>query len=66
MHRTKRDKSGNTPHIVIDELKKRIQPPIISIVDETCKAIQKKGIKRVVLLGTKSTMTTGFYQKNGK
>lgn len=55
--------ASNTPHIVIDDLKRRVQIPIISIVDETCKAIQKKRIKKVALLGTKSTMTAGFYQE---
>lgn len=55
--------ASNTPHIVFDELTKRVNIPMISIVEETCKFIAQKNMKRVGLFGTKSTMTFGFYQK---
>lgn len=58
--------ASNTPHIVYEEIASKINIPIISIVEETCKEIQKKGIKKVGLIGTISTMSNGFYQKVAK
>ncbi len=57
--------ASNTPHIVIDQLDDLVATKIISIVDETCKTIKNSGLKKVGLLGTKSTMSKGFYQKKG-
>jgi aspartate racemase len=54
--------ASNTPHIVFDELQANVNIPLISIVVETVNYIKSKGVKRVALLGTKSTMTSGFYQ----
>lgn len=58
--------ASNTPHIVFDELRARVNIPMISIVEETCKFIAQKNMKRVGLFGTKSTMTSGFYQKTAE
>ena len=58
--------ASNTPHIVFDELKKKVKIPLISIVEETCKEISDKKVKCVGLLGTKSTMNAGFYNKAAK
>ena len=55
--------ASNTPHIVFDRLAERTTIPLISIVEETCKEINYKKMHRVGLFGTKSTMTTGFYNK---
>lgn len=55
--------ASNTPHIVFDNLADKVKIPLISIVEETCKVINVKNIKRVGLLGTKFTMTSGFYNK---
>lgn len=55
--------ASNTPHIVFDKLVERITIPLISIVEETCKVISSKKLQRVVLFGTKSTMTNGFYNR---
>lgn len=57
--------ASNTPHIVYDKLIDKIDLPMISIVEETCKKAQKLNIKTVGLFGTKSTMTNDFYQKTG-
>ena len=51
---------------IIDKLIDKAQVPIISIIDEACKAIKEKGVSRVGLFGTRSTMTNGFYQKKAK
>jgi aspartate racemase len=58
--------ASNTPHIVFDELQKKVSIPLISIVEETCKVISAIKIQRVGLFGTKSTMTAGFYNKAAK
>ncbi|MEE9437577.1 MAG: amino acid racemase [Saprospiraceae bacterium] len=58
--------ASNTPHLVFDKLAKSVDVEMISIVEETCKSISKTGIKKVGLLGTKSTMSKGFYQKVAK
>jgi aspartate racemase len=55
--------ASNTPHIVFDKLIERAAIPLISIVEETCKVISNKKLRRVGLFGTKSTMTNGFYNK---
>ena len=55
--------SANTPHIVFDEVRRRTPLPLISIVEATCRAAQVQGLKKVGLLGTRFTMTAGFYQK---
>jgi aspartate racemase len=54
--------ASNTPHLVFEKLSKSVNVKMISIVEETCKSISKTGIKKVGLLGTKSTMSKGFYQ----
>jgi aspartate racemase len=54
---------ANTAHLFADQLQEKIQLPIIHIGVETAKAINKKGIKKVGLLGTKFTMEMDFYRK---
>ncbi len=55
--------ASNTPHIVFDRIAKRINIPLISIVEETCKVVNAEKLQRVGLFGTKFTMTNGFYDK---
>ena len=55
--------AANTPHIVFDELQRRCRIPLVSIVEATCDKARDLGLKRVALLGTRFTMTGGFYQK---
>ena len=54
--------AANTPHIVFAELQRRSKIPLISIVEATCDKARDLGLKRVALLGTRFTMTGGFYQ----
>jgi len=58
--------ASNTPHLVFDKLANSVSVKMISIVEETCKSISETGLKKVGLLGTKSTMSKGFYQKTGE
>lgn len=55
--------ASNTPHIVFDQLAELVTVPLISIVEETCKVLSDNGVNKVGLLGTRSTMTGGFYQE---
>lgn len=53
---------SNTPHIIADGIRTRINIPLINIAEETAKEISKHNIKKVGLLGTKFTMENTFYQ----
>lgn len=55
--------TSNTPHLVFDELQAEVAVKLISIVEETSKQMVNSATKKVGLLGTKSTMTKGFYQR---
>lgn len=53
--------TANTPHIVFDEVQQRSRIPLISIVEATCEKVQKLGLKKVGLFGTRFTMQAKFY-----
>lgn len=55
--------ASNTPHLVFDELSKRVRTRMVSIVDSTISYAQSKGSKRLGLFGTISTMEGEFYHK---
>lgn len=55
--------ASNTPHRVYSEITSLTKLPLISIVEETKKNIVKKGLNKLVLLGTQFTMSSDFYQK---
>jgi len=53
----------NTIHLVSDHITNSVSIPFLHIADATGEAIQKKGLKKVALLGTKFTMQKDFYTK---
>jgi aspartate racemase len=53
---------ANTAHFIADKLEKEIGLPIIHIATATAMEIQKKGLKKVGLLGTKFTMELDFFK----
>ena len=57
---------ANTAHMFADELQEKTAVPIIHIGIETAKAINKRGFKKVGLLGTKFTMEMNFYKEKLK
>jgi aspartate racemase len=57
---------ANTAHQFADKLKTTIDLPIINIVTATADAINKQGLKKVALLGTKFTMEMDFFKKGLK
>jgi aspartate racemase len=54
---------ANTPHVVFDDVDAEASLPIISIVEATCRSAKDRGVKRPLLLGTKFTMESDFFQK---
>ena len=55
--------AANTPHIVFEQVSKRVRIPMISIVEETYKKTVKLGIENIGLLGTQFTMENDFFKK---
>lgn len=53
---------ANTSHIVADRIEKEIQLPLIHITTATARAINKKNLKKVGLIGTSYTMELDFYK----
>jgi aspartate racemase len=53
--------TANTPHLLFDEIQKKSELPLISIVDAVRKEAQKLQLKKVGLIGTKFTMKASFY-----
>lgn len=53
---------ANTAHLYAERLQKEINLPVIDIVVETARAINKNGCKKIGLLGTKFTMEMDFYR----
>jgi len=53
---------ANTKHKIADGVQKNISVPLIHVAEETGKVIQKKGLRKVALLGTRYTMEDTFFQ----
>ena len=54
---------SNSPHIVFDQVNAESPIPMLSIIEETCMNAQKRGLKKLGLLGTKFTMESDFFKK---
>ncbi len=52
----------NTMHKVFDEVQKAVNIPLIHLIDETADQANELGLRKLGLLGTKYTMSDGFYQ----
>jgi aspartate racemase len=55
--------AANTPHLVFDELAEQSKVPIMSIVETCADEAGRRGLKKVLLLGTRFTMEAPFYQQ---
>lgn len=51
----------NTMHKVVPQIQSRVALPIVHIAETVASELEKNGIIRVALLGTKYTMTQDFY-----
>ena len=54
---------ANTMHVVADRLEPKIRVPLIHIAEATADDIQKQGLERVALLGTRYTMELDFFKE---
>ena len=54
--------TANTPHIVFPEVQKAVNVPMVSIIDALIEEMKRRGVRKVLLLGTKTTMTADFYK----
>ena len=53
--------TANTPHIVFDELAAMSPVPLVSIVETCALEAERRGLRRLALLGTRFTMEGSFY-----
>ena len=53
--------TANTAHIVFDDLAARSPVPLLSIVEVCVEEAQRRGLRRLGLLGTRFTMEAPFY-----
>jgi aspartate racemase len=53
--------TANTPHVVFDELSRRSPIPLLSIVEACAHEAQRRGLRRLILIGTRFTMEAPFY-----
>jgi aspartate racemase len=54
---------SNTPHIVFDEISKQSPLPLISIVDTARDSALERGLKRLAIFGTRTTMEGDTYSR---
>lgn len=52
----------NSAHVHIDSVIEHAKVDVMNILEETAKAVHQYGAKKVLLLGTKSTLAYGIYQ----
>lgn len=53
----------NTAHSFYDEIQQGTELPVLNMIEETAKFAKNKGAKRVGILGTTGTISTGIYQE---
>ena len=53
--------TANTPHIIFDDLQKEAGVQMVSIIDAVAEEAKRRGFRKLLLLGTKTTMTSEFY-----
>jgi aspartate racemase len=53
---------ANTLHMFADRIEETVKLPVVHVAKATAQEINKKGLKKVGLLGTKATMEMDFYK----
>jgi aspartate racemase len=53
--------TANTPHIVFDELASQSRVPLLSIVEVCAEEAKRRGLSRLLLLGTRFTTAAPFF-----
>ncbi len=52
-----------TPHLVFDDVRRRSQITLLSLVEAVCDETQSRGLMRIALFGTRFTMQGSFFPK---
>lgn len=52
----------NTAHRLFEDIEAKSPIPLLSIVEETCDVVARRGLKKVGLFGGSTTMKSHFYQ----
>lgn len=55
--------TANTPHIVFPRVRDSVSVPMLSIIDAVGAEAGNRGVKKLLLLGTKTTMSMPFYRE---
>ncbi len=55
--------AANTPHKVFPRIAEKIDAKMVSIIDAVGEEARKRGLKKLLLLGTKTTMEEDFYRE---
>ena len=53
--------AANTPHLVFDELQRRVRIPLLSIIEATADAAAAGKVRRPALFGTRFTMQSALF-----
>lgn len=53
----------NTMHKVVPQIQQNLRIPVLHIAEATARELQRQNVKKVLLLGTKYTMTQDFYKE---
>ncbi len=53
----------NSIHAVIEPIRESLDIPVLAIHEEVCKEVAKTDIKKIGILGTKTTVANRFYQE---
>ncbi len=56
--------ASNTPHMVLPELKRITSLEFVSIIDAVARSAEEMGVRKLLLLGTRTTMTGDFYRES--
>ena len=53
----------NSLHIFINEIRKSVKIPVLSVVEETAKFLKNKKVSKVGVLATSTSLNSGMYEK---
>lgn len=55
--------AANTPHIVFPDVQEAVNAEMVSIIEAVANEAERRGLKKLLLLGTKTTMEMPFYRE---
>ncbi len=58
--------AANTPHMVFSDVQRAVNVEMVSIIDAVAEEAKRRRLRKLLLLGTKTTMTMPFYKEKLK